>query len=117
MCIRDSLYDNENPLVKLAMDFEMHRGRNAVLTAYALGKTAVVTGCMPEEAMRTPLTAESIKARLSKLGGTQFYAGKISADIDDGLILSASAINDTVSYTHLDVYKRQEYRFRAVRKR
>lgn len=88
------LYDNENPLVKLDMDFEMHRGRNAVLTAHALGKTAVVTGCMPEEALRTPLTEESIRARLSKLGGTQFYAGNISADIDDGLILSASAIND-----------------------
>ena len=88
------LYEKENPLVKLDMDFEMHRGRNAVLTASALGRTAVITGGVPEDALHTPLTEENIKSRLSKLGGTQFYAGNISADIDDGVILPASAIND-----------------------
>lgn len=88
------LYDKENPLVKLDMDFEMHRDSNAVLTAHALKKTAVITGGVPEDALHTPLTEKSIKARLSKLGGTQFYAGNVSADIDDGLILPASAIND-----------------------
>ena len=60
--------------------------------SYVDEKNIVLEMCIRDR--RTPLTEESIKARLSKLGGTQFYAGNISADIDDGLILSASAIND-----------------------
>lgn len=88
------LYEKENPLQKLDMNFEMRQGKNALLTASALGKTAVITGGVPEKALNKPLTAESIIARLSKLGGTQFYAGNINADVDEGLILPASAIND-----------------------
>lgn len=88
------LYDKEQPLVKLDMDFNMHRGKDATLKACALGRTAVITGAAARDAVNAPLTEESVKSRLSKLGGTQFYAGSINADIDSGLIMSASEIND-----------------------
>ncbi len=90
----ERLYDKEKPLVKLDMDFEMHGGSAARLTARALGKTVQVTGGVPQRALNAPLTQENIAARLSKLGGTQFYAGCVNADIDPGLILPASEIND-----------------------
>lgn len=87
------LYEKETPRVKLDMDFNMHRGEPAQLTACALGKTVHITGAAAQDAVKTPLTPESVINRLSKLGGTPFYAGSIRTDLDDGLILSVSEIN------------------------
>lgn len=86
-------YDNENPLVPMDMHFICKSGVPAVLNVCALGKSVSVTGAIPEKAINKPLTAEDVRARLAKLGSTQFYAGSITADIDEGLSLSAAAIN------------------------
>ncbi len=51
------------------------------------------SGIIPEKAQNKPLTAEDIAERLSKTGGTVFETGKITCDTDDGLIISASALN------------------------
>lgn len=48
----------------------------------------------PEEAKGAPLTAEAVCERMSKLGGTPFYAGEITAEVDDGLYVSAAVLND-----------------------
>lgn len=88
------LYDKEKPLVPVDMYFKMHRGEPAELLASALGKKVSVAGEIPQEALNAPLTEDSLKSRLSKLGGTPFYPRDIRADIDEGLILSASAVND-----------------------
>ena len=88
------LYEKEMPLVKLDMNFDMHLGKEAALSASALGRTVNIKGAVPQKAVKTPLAAESIKSRLSKLGGTQFYAGNVNVDIDGGLVMSASEIND-----------------------
>lgn len=88
------LYDKETPLVKADMKFEARRGEKAALTASALGKTVKVYGETPQEAVKAPMTAESLKNRLSKLGGTPFYAGEIIIEADGGLMLPASAVND-----------------------
>ncbi len=87
-------YDRENALLPIDMHFTCRKGEKAVLTASALGKTVTVDGDIPEKAINKPMSNETIIMRLSKLGGTQFYAGDITAEIDDGLILSASSIND-----------------------
>lgn len=88
------LYDNENPLVPIDFKFEFKAGKPAVLSASALGKTARAEGAVPEKALNKPLNAEMLKSRLSKLGGTPFYAEKIEIDCDDGLILPAAQINE-----------------------
>lgn len=88
------LYDNENPLVPIDFKFEFKAGKPAVLSASALGKTARAEGDVPEKALNKPLNAEMLKSRLSKLGGTPFYAEKIEIDCDDGLILPAAQINE-----------------------
>ena len=75
------------------MNFVCKENKPCSLTAHALGKTVTITGDVPEKAIHKPMTDEALRARLSKLGGTQFYAGSISIDLDDGLILPASAIN------------------------
>lgn len=87
------LYDNENPLVPINIEFICKENRKAELTATALGKTVTVTGTVPETAINKPMTEESVKTRLAKFGNTQFYLKNIKIDLDDGLILPASVIN------------------------
>lgn len=87
------LYDNENPLVPIDIEFICKANRKTQLTARALGKTVTVTGTVPEKAINKPMTEESVKTRLAKFGNTQFYLKNIKIDLDDGLILPASVIN------------------------
>ena len=87
------LYDNENPLVPIDIEFVCKANRKAELTARALGKEAIVVGTVPETAINKPMTEESVETRLAKFGNTQFYLNNITIDLDDGLILPASVIN------------------------
>lgn len=87
------LYDNENPLVPIDIEFICKANRKTQLTARALGKTVTVTGTVPEKAINKPMTEESVETRLAKFGNTQFYLNNITIDLDDGLILPASVIN------------------------
>lgn len=87
-------YARENPLVKMDMRFVCKKGEPCSLTAAALGKAVTVKGEIPEAALNKPITEESLVNRLSKLGGTPFYAGKVEIDLDDGLILPVSKINE-----------------------
>ena len=60
-----------------------------------MGKTCFVSDdAIPEKALNKPMTKESLSERISKCGGTQFYAQKIEIDLDEGLIVPASAINN-----------------------
>lgn len=87
-------YRNENSLLPIDMEFHCRKNQPCTLTATALGKTVTVTGETAETAINKPMTEESVIQRLSKLGGTQFFADKITAKIDSGLILPASKINE-----------------------
>lgn len=87
------LYDNENPLVPVDMELEFLRRKPVRLTAHALGKTVSVSGAEPQQAINRAETEESLKNRLSKLGGTQFYARNVKIKADGGLTLPAAEIN------------------------
>ena len=87
------LYDNENPLVPIDLKLECLKDKPVKLTASALGKTAEVVGDIPEIAINKPMSKEGLTERLSKLGGTQFYAENVEIILDDGLIVPASKIN------------------------
>ncbi|MCD7797459.1 MAG: U32 family peptidase [Clostridiales bacterium] len=87
-------YDSEVLLVPLDMEFVCKSNKPSSLTAFALGKTVSVFGAVPESALNKPITEASVTSRLSKLGGTQFYANDIKTDIENGFVLSAAEIND-----------------------
>ena len=87
------LYDNENPLVPIDIEFICKANRKAKLTATALRKTVTVTGTVPETAINKPMTEDSVASRLAKFGNTQFYLNNITIDLDNDLILPASVIN------------------------
>lgn len=87
-------YDNENPLLPMDIKFICKKDTPCSLTVTALGRTITVIGETPEIAIKRPMEAEALRQRLSKLGGTQFYADKINIVLDNGLIIPVSKINE-----------------------
>ena len=88
------LYDNENPLIPVNMHFEMQKDKPACLKINSGDFSAEVqSDILPSQAINKPITPEDAAARLSKCGGTQFYAENIECNIDDGLNMPASALN------------------------
>ena len=80
------------------------------------GVTIVMaTGDMPEEARNRAVTEEELRQRLTKTGGTVFAADQIEIDLDEGLMVSASAVNalrrellDELADRRMDTPKRRE---------
>lgn len=88
------LYEKEKQTAGIDFDFTVKEGMDVVLTAKTDKKEVAVTIPPAEIAINKPLTAEEARERLSKLGGTQYFASSVNTDIDSGLRLTASQINE-----------------------
>ncbi len=51
------------------------------------------TDIIPEKALNRAITASELEERLRKTGGTIYEIGRAAVSLDDGLMLSASAVN------------------------
>ena len=87
------LYDNENPLVPIDLEFSCKEGERPCLKATALSKTVTVYGEIPQRAINKPTTAETVGIRISKFGNTPYKVNKCEVSIDEGLIIPASELN------------------------
>ena len=58
------------------------------------GKTICVTGQNPSPAKNTPLSEETLRRHIGKLGNTFFSICKMTCDFEEGLFLPVSAIKD-----------------------
>ena len=88
------LYDNENPLIPADFSLIFKENEPMILTASALDKTVTVTSeTAPQKALNKPLSRDELVQRISKCGGTQFYANKVEVDFAEGLNTSAGALN------------------------
>ncbi len=89
------LYEKEKGSVPVSFFLSIIKDEKISLSASAMGKTVYVEeDCIPEKAISKPLTKEGLAERISKCGGTQFYAQSTEIDLDEGLIVPASAINN-----------------------
>ena len=94
-----ALYEKENArTVPVTMHCTMRRGMPSSLTVSAPrirqdDVTLTVEGAVPEEARNRALTADDLRSRLGKTGGTVFAPAEITVELDDGLMLPASAVN------------------------
>lgn len=89
------LYKAEFPRVPLDIHVTIKRGQRISCTG-KIGDNSVFVMSVdefPEEATGAPLTEQSVIERMSKLGGTPFYPRKITAEVDDGLYVSAAKLN------------------------
>lgn len=83
------------------------------------GIKLTVSGPVPEDSLNHPLTSEDLAAQLSKTGGTPYYAESIDCEIDDGLFLPVSEINEmrrslllNLSDKRVDFQRRRFYEYR-----
>ncbi len=89
-----SRYEKEVAVIPVSFCLNINEGEKVSLSASAAGKQVFVReDYIPEKAVSKPLTAEGLRDRLSKCGGTQFYADNIEIDLHEGLIVPASVIN------------------------
>lgn len=88
-----ALYKNTRATLKADIHIQLIKGEPIMARAECSGVTAEVLGEVPQAAQNAPLTADSVCERMAKLGGTQFYAGEVSAQVDEGLFLPAAALN------------------------
>lgn len=88
-------YENtENQRVPVWFHIQLYPGRPSTLIAWDGDRNQVtVQGAIPEQAIRVPLTQESLTDRLSRTGGTPYYIEGIQVEMIPNLTLSAAIIN------------------------
>lgn len=91
-----SLYSGpERPRIKVDFSMKIKSGENLSLTAVDEdGNRSSAQGQKPEAAGNSPVNAEIVAQKLSKTGGTPYYAGNIDIDADEGLFVPVSKINE-----------------------
>ena len=92
-------YENgrENRKIPVNLRLTVRRGEPVQLSGVCAVKggvsTAMALGDTPEEARNRAVTAEELRQRLSKTGGTVFTADRVEIELDEGLMVPASVIN------------------------
>lgn len=89
-----NLYSKETPRVPVSFFLTVLEGEELSLSARSGSKTVFVSSCcVPEKALNAPTSEERLKEWLSKCGSTPFYPEEIEIELDEGLSVSASAVN------------------------
>ena len=63
------------------------------LTVSGKAGSATVSGCVPQEALTAPLSADDVRRSLSRLGATAYAADRIDVALQPGLMVPVSALN------------------------
>ena len=81
---------------KIPLDFAVRMKENEPITLTVSDKNRQISvkGDIPQAALTAPLIAEHLKRNLSKLGGTSYAVGSFEVEMDDGLMLPVSRLND-----------------------
>ncbi len=89
------VYENgkEHRKIPVNLRLTVRRGTPLTLTGVCGGAVATAQGDVPETARNRAVTAEELRQRLSKTGGTVFSADHMEVELDEGLMVSAGAVN------------------------
>ncbi|MGN0648100.1 MAG: U32 family peptidase [Oscillospiraceae bacterium] len=87
-------YRKPRKIATLHGHFTLQSGQPAALTVHdGMGHSATVSGAVPQMAHNRPGNTESLRRQLEKLGDTIYDCGTVTADIGEGLMLPAAAVN------------------------
>lgn len=80
---------------KIPMDMDVLVKENTPISlkVSAMGKSATVTGDIPDLAINTPIDSEVVKKQLSRLGNTPYSLNIFNSDIGEGLMYPLSKLN------------------------
>lgn len=80
--------------IPLTVSAKICADRVATLSLSDGNRSVTVTGDVPLLAINAPLTRETVERNLSKFGGTDYEVGAFSLELDEGLMLPISRLND-----------------------
>ena len=92
-------YENgrENRRIPVSLAIRVQAGKPVSLAVACQSNNGLMNvwaqGPVPETARSRALTAEELRQRLSKTGGTVFTADRVEIELDEGLTVPASVIN------------------------
>lgn len=101
------LYKCEFPRYPVNIEVKIKRGCRVAVSGSVAGMLdrrrsgplfVAQTELFPEEANGAPIDEASVCERMSKLGGTMFYPNEITAEVDEGLYISAADLNSLRRY-------------------
>lgn len=88
------LYKAEFPRIPLDVHAVIKSGEAlSAAGCYGTEPFKLTVGAYPEKAAGKPLDEKTVCERMAKLGGTPFYPRKITAEVGEGLYVSAAALN------------------------
>ena len=93
------VYENgrENRRIPVHLHLTVRRGQPARLDGACPGDGGCIAvsaqGELPEEARNRAVTEDELRQRLAKTGGTVFTPGDMEIELDEGLMISAGAVN------------------------
>lgn len=88
------LYRRERQRIPVKMHLKLAKEMPLELSLDCLGVTVTVTGGVAEKAKNLSLSPEFAKQSLSKLGGTCYFAEEITTNIEDGITIPSSKLNE-----------------------
>ena len=91
--IRQTYENGENGRVAVRFEATVSQERTILTVTDPEGRSCTVSGPLPEPARKLPLTAEDLSDRLKKTGGTPFVCAEAVCQVQEGMTLSAAAIN------------------------
>ncbi len=87
-------YKNERQHIPVDFALQLREGEHIRLSARdADGNTAAAEGDVPQKALKTPIDRLRCEKSLAKTGGTPFVMRRLDCEIDEGLMVPASALN------------------------
>jgi len=88
------LYRFERKAYTVDFHAVIKEGQPVELTGKCNGITVSSVGEAPEKALSRPTDIAALEKQLSKLGDTVFSLGKLTAEIDEGLMVTAGKLNE-----------------------
>ena len=88
------LYRNEMQRIPLLADVKIVTNEKISLSLSDWTNYVTVTGSIPEAAISRPIDSETVREKLSKTGGTPYYIENINIELDEGLSVKISELNE-----------------------
>ncbi len=89
------LYKKERKVTAIDFEIDILKGKNTKLKVIDSQNNQVcVTGNVPEQARNKPTDLEQVTKQLSKLGNTVYEIGAVNVNLDQDLVVPASALNN-----------------------
>lgn len=92
--VKDIEFDIRTRRRELCANASIKAGEPCKLTFTLDGISACALGDIPYKAINAPLSSEAVKKNLLKLGSTDFNCKELTLELDDGLILPISKLNE-----------------------